>query len=161
VTAIDLLDSLKDFIENCTQDMLLSVRQKPSETEIILKPPEVHKMRLPKKDDKTKRVPYILLQFLTGKDMQPPGVDPSSECNIRIVVATYSENESEGSMDLLNVLSRVRLSLLKAGVVGGCFEIKKPLEFMAYPDETAPYYLGEMITLWDMPAVEREATLWP
>jgi len=30
-----------------------------------------------------------------------------------------------------------------------------------YPDSTQPYYLGEMITNWSIPTIEREVTdIW-
>ena len=42
------------------------------------------------------------------------------------------------------------------GVVGGQFVLKSPLEMIVYPDSTAPYYLGEMMTKWTMPIIESE-----
>jgi len=29
-----------------------------------------------------------------------------------------------------------------------------------YPDDTAPFYMGEMVTEWIMPPVEREVQKW-
>ena len=46
--------------------------------------------------------------------------------------------------------------MLKDGVVGGQFVLKSPLEMIVYPDSTAPYYLGEMMTTWTMPIIESE-----
>lgn len=81
--------------------------------------------------------------------------DPA-DCTVRIVAATYSEDESEGAMCVLNLLTRIRVALLKDGVVGGQFVLKSPLEMIVYPDSTAPYYLGEMMTKWTMPIIESE-----
>lgn len=155
MTAVMLLDELKTYVEEHTKDIILPVRTKPSEPQKE-RPPEVHKMRLPNKEAETKQIPYILLQFLTGKDEQKEGEEPESECKIRIVVATYSEDCGEGAMDVLNILTRLRISLLKDGIVGGQFLIKEPLEYIVYPDSTAPYYLGEMLTIWEMPEITRE-----
>ncbi|SHG90337.1 hypothetical protein [Tepidibacter thalassicus] len=161
MTAVVLLEELKKYIEEHTKDIILSVRVKPSSEEAKERPAEVHKMRLPDKEGETKRIPYILLQFLTGKDKQEEGESPESECKIRIIVATYSEDGGEGAMDVLNVLTRIRISLLKDGVVGEQFLIKKPLEYIVYPDDTAPYYMGEMLTIWEMPEIEREVrNIW-
>ncbi|SHJ74406.1 hypothetical protein [Tepidibacter formicigenes] len=161
MTAVVLLEKLKKYIEEHTKDIILSVRTKSSSEEAKERPAEVHKMRLPDKEGETKRIPYILLQFLTGKDEQKEGQSAESECKIRIIVATYSEDGGEGAMDVLNVLTRIRISLLKDGVVGEQFLIKKPLEYIVYPDDTAPYYMGEMLTIWEMPEIEREVkNIW-
>ena len=42
--------------------------------------------------------PYLLLQYIKSTDTQEQGQDPESECTVRIVAATYSEDESEGAM---------------------------------------------------------------
>ena len=68
----------------------------------------------------------------------------------------WAEDESEGAMCVLNLLTRIRVALLKDGVVGGQFVLKSPLEMIVYPDSTAPYYLGEMMTKWTMPIIESE-----
>ena len=159
MTAVILLDELKKFVEEHTKDIILSVKVKKNSGDSKSRAAEVHTMRLPDKDAETQLIPYILLQFITGKDEQEEGESPESECKIRIVVATYSEDGGAGAMDVLNLLTRIRVSLLKAGVVGGQFLLRKPLEYIVYPDSTAPYYLGEMLTIWEMPEIEREVEL--
>lgn len=156
MTAVMLLDELKKFIEENTKDIILSVRTKTNSEGENERPASVHKMRLPNKDAETKLIPYILLQFLTGKDEQEEGERPASECKIRIIVATYSEDGEEGAMDVLNILTRIRIALLKKGIIGEQFLIKKPLEYIVYPEDTAPYHMGEMLTIWEMPEIERE-----
>jgi len=118
VTPVILLDEIKKFIEAETKDIILQVRSKEGSQE---RAAEVHKMKLPEKDDSTQKIPYILVQFLTGKDDQKAGEHPESECKIRIVVATYSEDGGEGSMDVLNVLTRIRTALLKKGIICLCY----------------------------------------
>lgn len=171
MTAVVLLQELKKFIENATKDIILPVRPVKNKTypgidsgavdtaggEIITeRAPEVHLMRLPDKDAETNRIPYIVLQFLTETDDQQPGEEEDNECKIRIVVATYSEDGGIGAVDLLNVLTRIQTALLKAGEVGKQFLLRRPLEFVVYPDDTSPYYLGEMLTKWEMPTIKRE-----
>ncbi len=175
MTPIELLYELKKFIEENIKDIILTVR--PVKNKVIPVPSgkdekenaeeqpqsraaEVHLMRLPDKDAETNRIPYVLLQFLTGTDEQQTGNVPDSECKIRIVIATYSEDGSKGAMDLLNVITRIRVALLKAGVVGETFILRKPLEYTAYPDDTGAYYLGEMITIWGIPTIKREVNLY-
>lgn len=97
------------------------------------------------------------MQYIKSTDTQEPGQEPESVCTVRIVAATYSEDESEGATCVLNLLTRIRVALLKDGVIGERYMLKPPLEMIVYPDgTTAPYYLGEMMTEWEMPVVESE-----
>ena len=63
---------------------------------------------------------------------------------------------------LLNLMERLRIYLLKQVVIGGQFQLdlKAGLESLVYPDDTAPYYAGEMLSTWILPAVEREVRPW-
>ncbi len=158
MTPVELLEELKGFIEKHTKDIILQVRTRRGNEEIS-RAAEVHKMKLPTKSDETERIPYILLQVLNGKDDADPGKARSSNCKIRIVVATYSEDGGEGSYDVLNLLMRIRFNLLKTGILADKFILKHPLEYIIYPEDTSPYYLGEMMTEWSIPSIEREVNL--
>lgn len=159
MTAINLLECLEAFVKEKTADIMLQVKvRNRNPEEVKERAADVYKMRLPKKEDQTEKVPYILLQLLTGKDDKEDGEPEESVCKIRIVVATYSEDGSEGALDVLNVILRIRSELKKAGVVGERFVLELPLEYIVYPDSTQPYYLGEMVTNWSIPTIEREVT---
>lgn len=162
MTAINLLECLEEFVKEKTADIKLQVRVRNRDPkEIKERSADVYKMRLPKKEDQTEKIPYILLQFLTGKDDKEGGEPEESMCKIRIVVATYSEDGGEGAFDVLNVILRIRSELKKAGVIGDRFVLHNPLEYIVYPDSTEPYFLGEMITNWSIPTIEREVTdIW-
>lgn len=171
MTPNDLLDTLQAFIEEITKDLILEVYpitnrvptangEKRTEEKPKERVAEVHKMRLPSKDAETSRIPYVLLQLLTGDDTQEPGQEADSSCKLRIVCATYSADASKGSIDLLNLITRIRIGLLKQGVIGDVFTLRKPLEWVCYPDDTGCYYLGEMITNWGLPTVTREVNLY-
>lgn len=157
MTPVILLDNLEEFVKEKTKDIKLQVRVRGTEQEKE-RAADVYKMRLPKKEDQTEKVPYILLQFLKGKDGE---VQEGSTCKIRIVVATYAENDSMGAYDVLNVILRIRSELQKTGIIGGYFALIKPLEYIVYPDSTRPYFLGEMITNWSIPEIKREVeAIW-
>ena len=173
MTPIVLLERLKEFIQENTKDIILSVRPVKLKTipepeakgkkspaggdkEITHRAAEVHLMRLPDKEAETQRIPYIVLQCLTGRDEHKPEEDEDSTTSIRIIVVTYSDNDSEGALDVLNVITRIRVALMKAGVIGEQFFLRKPLEFYIYPDDTQPYFMGEMMTVWEMPTLRRE-----
>lgn len=157
MTPIVLLDRLEEFVREKTKDIKLQVRvRQQNPTEEKERAADVYKMRLPTKEDQTQKVPYILLQFLKGKDDQQEREPEESTCQVRIVVATYSEDGGVGAYDVLNVLLRIRTELQRAGIIGKQFVLQKPLEYIVYPDSTQPYYLGEMVTNWSIPTIKRE-----
>lgn len=159
MTPTILLDELKSYIQEKTKDLMLPVRVGRGSEGPKERPAKVHLMNLPKKEDETQQVPYILIKYLTGKDEQPEGQRTESGCMVRLIVATYAEDAEEGGMALLNVISRIRYNLLKDRLIAGQFELDTPLETIIYPDDTRPYYLGEIMTNWSIPSIEREVIL--
>lgn len=155
MTAVILLEQLKDFTEEATKDLIMPTKMKKGDTEQSYRAAEVHKMRLPDSGSATKKAPYIIHQVITGKDTT------ESQAVIRSIFCVYNENEEEGGLMLLNLIERVRITLLKAGTVGNQFtlDINAGVERLIYPDDTAPFYAGEMISTWKMPTVKREVVL--
>jgi len=181
MTPVILLERLKEFVQENTKDIILTVAPIKNKTlqespprarakandpppdepdvqgeDVTERAAEVHLLRLPSKDAETNRIPYVLMQFMTGKDEQQPSKPPDSEVNIRLIFATYSDNDSEGAMDVLNLITKTRTALLKAGEIGEQFLLRQPLEYMLYPDDTQPYFFGEMMVTFEMPPVIRE-----
>ena len=156
-----LLDSLSSFTNNSVKDIILPIKMQKGDTEQKYRAANVHKMRLPDSSAATKKAPYILHQVLTGKDQQTPGNNSESKTVIRSIFCVYNDNEEEGSLMLLNLMERLRIDLLKSVVVGNQFtlDLEAGLETLVYPEDTAPYYAGEMISTWKMPAIEREVIL--
>jgi hypothetical protein len=70
----------------------------------------------------------------------------------------YCDDEQEGSLYLINLMERLRIALLRKQVIGDMFvlDLTQKLETLNYPDDTAPYYAGEMVTTWRMPVIRRE-----
>ena len=159
MTPIILLEELKNYIQDITKDIMLPVRVSRGSNEPKERPAKVHLMNLPKKEDEIQQVPYILIKYLTGKDEQPEGQLTDSGCMVRIIVATYAEDAGEGGMALLNVMSRIRYNLLKERLIAGQFQLKNPLEAIVYQEDTRPYYLGELMTSWRLPSIEREVII--
>lgn len=155
MTPIILLESVAEFIEEKTADILLNVRVR-HDSEKKQRAAEVFRMNLPDASDKTSRVPYILVQLINGKDNNQPGTVEESIHTIRIVCVTYSEDPQQGSMDVLNLILRLRHEMELAGVVNEEFCLQYPLEYIIYPDNTPPYFIGEMVTHWSIPALERK-----
>lgn len=156
---VTLLDQLKAFTEETIKDLILPVRQQKEDKA----PPEpraaqVYRMRLPDGTAAFKKAPYIIHQIITGSDQQPGGQRLESKAQVRSIFCVYSENEEEGALMLLNLMERLRIELLRKVVIGRQFELDLDtgLEYLLYPDDTAPYFAGEMVSMWKLPEVRRE-----
>ena len=155
MTAVILLEKLKEFTEDVIKDLIMPTKMQKGDTEQKYRAAEVYKMRLPDSGAASKKAPYIIHQVITGKDTM------ESQTVIRSIFCVYNENEEEGGLMLLNLMERVRIALLKNGTVGNQFTLDTTagVEKLIYPDDTAPYYAGEMISTWKMPIVRREVVL--
>lgn len=123
---------------------------------------EVYRTRLPDSTSAKKKAPYILHQIITGKDVQPSGEKEQSSATVRTIFCVYSSDEQEGGLMLLNLMERLRIALLEQVVIGKQFQLdlEAGLESLVYPEDTAPYFAGEMVSTWSLPAIERKVKLW-
>lgn len=160
MTKVILLRQLKDFTEKATWDLLLPVRVQTQGEQKKDRRAEVHLMRLPDSKAAHKKAPYILHQLITGADRQTPGNREDASATVRTIFCVYNDDEEKGAMLLLNLMERLRIELLRTRVIGAQFhlDLETPMEMLCYPDDTAPYFAGEMVSSWTLPAVEREVT---
>ena len=156
MTPIILLDDLQKFIEENTKDILLEVKVRTGPATEKERAAKVYKMGLPEKDDTTQQIPYILLKVLTGEDGKEDLQPKSSKVRVRMLVAVYSQDGERGPLALLNLILRIRERLQKQHIIGGRFCLEYPFEYIIYQDTTPPYYLGEIMTIWSIPSIERE-----
>jgi hypothetical protein len=119
---------------------------------------DIHLMRLPDSTAATKKAPYIIHQLITGQDIQPPGMIEEARAVVRSIFCVYDDNEEFGALSLLNLMEKVRIYFLEQGVIGQQFrlDLNTGVEMLIYPDSTAPYYIGEMISTWLLPRVKRK-----
>lgn len=157
-----LLKELKAFTERSVQDLILPVRLQEGDQEQTFRAAEVYQMRLPNSHSAKKKAPYILHQLTLGTDEQLPGERDESVVRVRTIFCVYNEDEQEGALMLLNLMERLRISLLRQVVIGHQFTLKKneKIERQIYYEDTAPYYAGEMQTVWEMPSIQREVCPW-
>lgn len=156
MTPIILLDDLQKFIEENTADILLEVKVRTGTATEKERAAKVYKMGLPEKDDSTQQIPYILLKVLTGEDGKEDLQPKSSKVRVRMLVAVYSQDGERGPLALLNLILRIRERLQKQHIIGERFCLEYPFEYIIYQDTTPPYYLGEIMTIWSIPTIERE-----
>lgn len=161
---IELLSKLKLVTLEETADLIMPVakQKEDGDTNPAPRAAEVYLMRLKDSSATKKKAPYIIHQLITGKDIQPQGDDVSASAVVRSIFAVYNPDEEEGALMLVNLMERLRIRLLKQVVIGGQFmlDLQAGLEWLVYPEDTAPYYAGEMISTWKIPAVQREVRQW-
>lgn len=158
MTKTMLLDALTEFTRQAVKDLILPVRVQKGDTMQSYRAADVYKMRLPDSSAATKKAPYIVHQVIGGKDVQAEGSREDASATIRTIFCVYADDEQEGGLMLLELMERLRISLLRQVVIGKQFslDLTAGVETISYPDDTAPYFAGEMSTVWKMPAVERE-----
>jgi len=155
---ITLLEQLRDISKIATEDIILPVREQKGDAEKVTRAADIYLMRLPDSRAAQKKAPYIIHQLITGKDIQPPGENETASAVVRSIFCVYNDNEEEGSLMLVNLMERLRIHLLRQVVIGDQFQLDLVvgLESMVYPEDTAPYYAGEMVSTWILPAIQRE-----
>ncbi len=157
MTKVMLIESLKEFIAEAVSSFSLPCKPEKGDTEQIFRAPDVHRMRLPDSNSATKKAPYIIVQFVNGNDLWKDGTQSEATAVVRFIFCVYCEDEEEGAMSLLNVMEKVRQKLLSVEVIGDCFKLDtgEGLESLVYPEDTAPFYAGEMIGTFEIPPIER------
>ena len=81
---------------------------------------------------------------------------------MRSICCVYNDDEQEGGLMLLNLMERIRIALLRTTIIGDRYQLdmEEGVEAMVYPDDTAPYFVGELVTNWQLPSIEREVRKW-
>lgn len=168
MTKITLLERLKDFTEECTGDLLLPVQmQEEDEAPPPNRAATVYTPCLPELRAYARKAPFITHEIVTGKDSlgQNPGSGKflQSSAVVRTCFCVYHKDEQEGRLALLSLMERMRIALLEEVVIGNQFKLDldagvETLVYPGNPNQTAvsPFYLGEMITTWRLPIIERK-----
>lgn len=158
MTKTQLIEDLKVFIEDSLKDFVLPTKLKKGETEQQYRHPVVFKQRVPDSQSATDKAPCVLLQLTGSSDAQSPGDKLTSTAEVRIVFMVYCKDEQEGGMTLLEVMERVRIDLLQMIFLNNQYMLDTTagIATTVYNDDTAPFYIGEMSTTWQMPPVRRK-----
>ena len=163
MTRTGLLETLQQETQKAVKDLLLPVRRQREDTE---DPPphaaQVFKTRLPDMKASDRKAPYIIHSLITGIDSQMEGEQITCKATVRSTFCVYHEDEQEGGLALLNLTERLRIHILKRIVLGiYALDLRQGIELLVYPDDTAPYYMADMITQWNLPPITREVNeLW-
>lgn len=168
MTRTTLLEQLEIFSKEHTGDLLLPVQ--PQEEDEFPPPnraADVYTPCLPELHSYARKAPFITHEFVTGKDVaaQRPagGKFMQSTAVVRTCFCVYHQDQQEGKLALLTLMERMRIALLEEVVIGKQFKLDldagvETLVYPGNPNQTAvsPFYLGEMITIWKLPPIERK-----
>ena len=158
MNSVDLLNVLSDFTRDAVKDLILPTKP---EKKAVSEPraAEVHKMNLPDVNDAKTKAPYIIHQVIDIKDVQQPGQNDKALCTVRTVFCVYHQNAEEGGLALLNLMERLRIAILRKCVLASRYRLDKSAGVQGGPydsEQTRPFYLAEMISVWEMPAIKQE-----
>ncbi len=162
MTRREFLDAFTAFTEDTVKGILLPVQW---QQEDVTNPPPraaaVYKMRLVKSSAAMKAAPYIIHQIITGKDVKLPGARQNGRVTVRSIFAVYNEDEQAGALQLLDLMEALREALLTKVVLEKKYQLdlETGLETLIYPNETFPFYSGEMMSTWYLQSIEREVDL--
>ena len=163
LTKVDLLEALKKRTLEDTAEMLLPVRPQKNDDGVTERNAGVYIGGMREMAQSTKKAPYILHRMVNSASKQEPGERLQTKAIVRSIFCVYCDDEEEGELLLMSLMERLRISLLRNPLIGDDqFECstEEGLEDLVYPDNTHPYYLGEMLTVWDMPEIKREVRYW-
>ena len=141
-----------------TKDMILPASFQKEDMDQQFLAPEGSTQGLPDSRQAKKKAPYIIHQIVTGTDTQGNERKTTNHTVVRSIFCVYCADEQEGGLMLLALMERLRIALLKQVVIGNQFALNTQagLETMCYPDDTAPYFSGEMVSTWRLPGIQRE-----
>lgn len=178
MTRWDFLDAVTDWTKKLFKDVLLPKNADPEEIETVdsdalfvedgsaMTHLSVYRMRLPDYDSLTAPAPYCLHQIVTGNDgYDDQGRDQSSVL-LRSVFCIYHPFTDDltigydrGAERAMEVAERFRVAVLREGMIADRFVLNLragQVETLYYPDDMRPYYITEVASNWDIPAVRRE-----
>lgn len=159
MTRVALIEALKETCEEAVKGMDLPLSLQKGDKEVQTRVPTVYRMRLPNSKSTNKLAPYIIVQLIDSKQVHIPNEPkPKFTATVRLICCVQCEDESIGGIMLLNLLDRLQIHILKQTKIGRCFvrDVNEPFETIVYPDDTAPYFLGELIGTFHLPPIQQE-----
>lgn len=162
MTKYNLLRDVKAWLETITADREYVEDVQKGDEKTVKRSPEIHRMRLPNSSHAKKYAPYIIVQLINWITSQPDGLQSEAKATLRLIFCVQNEDEEEGALDLLNLMEAVERELLKDPFYGKSFTLDREagLEAIIYPDDTRPYYAGEIVGTFVLPETERNVTSW-
>ena len=163
MTANEFLDDLCAFMREATKTLWLPVQPTKENREPENRAPAVYKMRLPDEKSYKDQAPYLINQILTIEDHQYPGQRGEARCTVRTNFCIFCADEMQGALHLLNVIEDVRQAILREQIVAKLYQVdlEEGIDSVIYDKTPIPFFIGEMVSVWKIPTIEREVPKWP
>lgn len=163
MTTNEFLDDLGTFMQEATKNLRLPVRPTKENREPEGRAPTVYKMRLPDAKSYQDKAPYLFNRVVLIEDHQHPGQRGEATCTICTSFCVYCDDEMQGALHLLNFIEDVRQAILREQVISNLYQIVMDdgIQTAIYDNQPVPFFIGEMVTVWKIPTIEREVLRWP
>lgn len=142
MTSLDLLSSLKEFIEKTVKDYSLETKAKQ------LREPKVHEGYLPPKDSGNadeSEFPFVIIRLLEDESSLEEG-----KVKIKLLTGTYSY-DSDGWKDAVNIMNRIKLKLFEKRILDKKFRIEYPFKIVLPEEQPYPQWMCEAVSTWIIP----------
>ncbi len=166
MTKITLLEQLKAFTEAQTGGLLLPVPPTEEDEHPKNRAASVYAPCLPELRSYEKKAPFVTHEVLTSKDIAKTDQRGlrrmQASAVVRSCFCVFHADEQAGGLALLNLVERLRIGLLETIWVGQFkLDVEAGLDTLIYPKDPyqtpkSPFHLGEMISTWIMPTIERK-----
>ena len=158
MTIVAFMNALRDLCHDELKGMTFQVAVQKGDTEEVFKEPHGYLMRLPDVENADKLAPYFIIQPGKSYHIQKPGDEPRFFVPVRMVFCTYCDDNERGEVELMNIMERIRIRLLKDVTFGGSFmlDVNEPLELEPYYEDLGSYHAGELRGTFVLPPIIRE-----
>ena len=162
MTENEVLNALVSFIKSKTVDLKFVKGGDKHQVELV--PPAVYEGWIPPKNYLTEYgydIPCVVVGMDEGEDD-----GQEAKLGIRLTFGVYSPGimnadsqlvpDAKGYIELLHLMTRVRLSLLNTIFIGCKCEVAKPIKWGLYNEQMWPYWHGWM--MFDTPLAVQSMT---
>ncbi len=158
MTIVAFMDALRTLCRNELKGMVFQAAVQKGDTEAVFREPQVYLMGLPEVENAEKLAPYIIIQPGNARHIQKPGDEPRFFVPVRMVFCNYCKDNERGGIELMNIMERIRIRLLKDVTFGGSFmlDVNEPLEIEPYYEDLGLFHAGELRGTFVLPSITRE-----
>ena len=163
----DCVESVAAWLREITKDKLFFTnRQGADEPDDPYGPISVYPFSLPTFREAQKKVPYIIVQPVSGTDIQAPGEDVQSSIMTRLIMAFYNpkDDEQEGARVLQEMIDFLRVKIGRRCVIPDwkrhvplySVDLFQGITWDDFHEDTRPYTVGWIEMTWNLQPVKRE-----
>ncbi|MGP7817769.1 hypothetical protein [Niallia sp. 01092] len=141
LTNIGLMDCLKDKIKEAIKDFRMSTgegQEKVPKVSIqFLEEKPVSRMKKQQEVEREADYPHVVIRFLEEREVEGTPV-----VEVRIIAGIHCDDVQQAHLDLLNLLNRIKIHLVKNKLMAS-FNMRKDSYVTVIPEEQEhPYWIG-------------------